>query len=87
MRFRLELEAVGGQWEAPPLVRLRKLIKAAGRRFGLRVVAVAEVPELGDFFAGAALATARPLPSVAVPAEASRRLPAASEFKCPTEAL
>lgn len=43
-RYAVELEAVGGAaWAgaAPPVVRLRRLAKAALRSYGFRVVAVA----------------------------------------------
>lgn len=43
--FYLELEAVPGNWRTPPLLRLRALLKAALRGYGLRCVVCREEVE------------------------------------------
>jgi hypothetical protein len=41
-RYHLELEPAPGNWRTPPLLRLRALLKAALRAYGLRAVIVSE---------------------------------------------
>jgi hypothetical protein len=41
-RYHLILEALPGNYQAPPLVRLRGLIKCAKRAWGYRLVSITE---------------------------------------------
>jgi hypothetical protein len=43
-RYHLELEAMPGNWQAPPVARLRGLLKQAKRAWGMRCVRVTETP-------------------------------------------
>jgi len=41
-RYYLELEPIPGNWQAPPLARLKAMLKAAKRAWGLSCVSVRE---------------------------------------------
>lgn len=89
-RFIVVLAPAAG-WGAPPLVRLRKLLKAALRSHGLRCIRVAveepDGPDLASTFAGAAPGNESLPPPLAVVAEESRRPPAASQLLPRREAV
>jgi hypothetical protein len=42
--YQLTLTPASGNWQAPPLLRFRALLKTALRGYGLRAVSVREIP-------------------------------------------